>query len=61
MECRTVTVGGAEPSGLGEHRLTRSKRGVEATPAPAPRSDVPGGDVPGRSPQGVERNHAEGP
>ncbi|GHB10671.1 hypothetical protein [Streptomyces chryseus] len=35
--------------------------GAESTPAPAPRSDLPGGDVPGRSPQGVERDYAEGP
>ncbi|MET9516010.1 helix-turn-helix domain-containing protein [Streptomyces sp. NPDC002994] len=28
-------------------------------PTPAPQATVPGGDVPGRSPQGVERNHPE--
>ncbi|MBT2396629.1 helix-turn-helix domain-containing protein [Streptomyces sp. ISL-100] len=28
-------------------------------PAPAPQATVPGGDVPGRSPQGVERSHRE--
>ncbi|MGW0559698.1 lyase family protein [Streptomyces sp. NPDC003016] len=29
------------------------------TPAPAAHSTVPGGDAPGRSPQGAERNHPE--
>ncbi|MET9515090.1 serine/threonine-protein kinase [Streptomyces sp. NPDC002994] len=47
---------------LGRHaiELLDTEDPADATkPPPAPQATVPGGDVPGRSPQGVERNHAK--
>ncbi|MBT2487909.1 serine/threonine protein kinase [Streptomyces sp. ISL-96] len=46
---------------LGRHaiELLDTEDPADATTPPAPQATVPGGDVPGRSPQGVERNHPE--
>ncbi|MBT2399423.1 serine/threonine-protein kinase [Streptomyces sp. ISL-100] len=46
---------------LGRHaiELLDTEDPADSTTPPAPQATVPGGDVPGRSPQGVERDHPE--